>query len=113
MMTAMAMKMLPNNISLFHLCYFMIISTRSTFTKMVNYPETKLVGVVYELRKKMKNSPSFVHFLHMTLNVVISQCCFCRGQQRNVPKCKTHVQSDCFLSLNLLFCGVAVAVIVA
>ena len=25
---------------------------------------------------------------------------------RNVPKCKTHVQSDCFCSLNLLFCGV-------
>ena len=34
---------------------------------------------------------------------------FCRGQPRNVPKCKTHVQSDCFLSLNLLFCGVVVA----
>ena len=31
---------------------------------------------------------------------------FCRGRQRNVPKCKTHVQSDCFCSLNLLFCGV-------
>ena len=29
---------------------------------------------------------------------------------RNVPKCKTHVQSDCFCSLNLLFCGVVVAV---
>ena len=33
---------------------------------------------------------------------------FCRGQQRNVPKCKTHVQSDCFCSLNLLFCSVVV-----
>ena len=33
---------------------------------------------------------------------------FCRGRQRNVPKCKTHVQSDCFRSLNLLFCGVVV-----
>ena len=31
---------------------------------------------------------------------------FCRGRQRNVPKYKTHVQSDCFCSLNLLFCGV-------
>ena len=40
---------------------------------------------------------------------------FCRGRQRNVPKCKTHVQSDCFCSLNLLFCGVfvAAAVVVA
>ena len=40
---------------------------------------------------------------------------FCRGRQRNVPKCKTHAQSNCFWSLNLLFCGVfvAVAVVVA
>ena len=37
---------------------------------------------------------------------------FCRGRQRNVPKCKTHVQSDCFCSLNLLFCGVVVAIAV-
>ena len=37
---------------------------------------------------------------------------FCRGRQRNVPKCKTHVQSDCFCSLNLLFCGIVVAVAV-
>ena len=33
--------------------------------------------------------------------------------QKNVPKCKTHVQSDCFCSLNLLFCGVVVNVAVA
>ena len=31
---------------------------------------------------------------------------FSRGRQRVVPKCKAHVQSDCFCSLNLLFCGV-------
>ena len=37
---------------------------------------------------------------------------FCRERERNVPKCKTHVQSDCFCSLNLLFCGVVVAVAV-
>ena len=37
---------------------------------------------------------------------------FCRGRQRNVPKCKTHLQSDCFCSLNLLFCGVVVSVAV-
>ena len=36
---------------------------------------------------------------------------FCRGWQRNVPKCKMHEQSDCFGSLNLLFCGVVVAVV--
>ena len=28
---------------------------------------------------------------------------FCRGRQRNVPKHITHVQGDCFCSLNLLF----------
>ena len=40
---------------------------------------------------------------------------FCRGRQRNVPKCKTHVKIDCFCSLNQLFYGVfvAVAVVVA
>ena len=38
---------------------------------------------------------------------------FCRGRQRNVLKCKTHVQSDCFCSLNLLFCGIVVVVAVA
>ena len=64
------------NISLLYLRYFAIISTRSTFTKMANYPGTKLVGVAYKLRKKMKNSPSCVHVLHKTLNVVISRCCF-------------------------------------
>ena len=37
---------------------------------------------------------------------------FCRGRQRNVLKWKTKVQSDCFCSLNLLFCGVVVAVAV-
>ena len=35
-----------------------------------------------------------------------------RGRQRNVPKCKTHVQSDCFCSLSFLCCGVVVAVAV-
>ena len=36
-----------------------------------------------------------------------------RGRQRNVPKFKTHVQSDSFCSLSLLCCGVVVAVAVA
>ena len=35
---------------------------------------------------------------------------FCRGRQRNVPKFKTHLQSDCFCALNLLFCGTVVAI---
>ena len=37
---------------------------------------------------------------------------FCRGRQSNVQKCKTHVQSDCFCSLNVLFCGVVVVIAV-
>ena len=41
------------NISLFHLWYFAIVSTRSTFAKIANYPGTKLVGVAYKLRKKI------------------------------------------------------------
>ena len=54
----------------------MIILTRSPFTKVANYPGTKLVGVAYKLRKKMKNSPPSVHVLYKTLNVAISRCCF-------------------------------------
>ena len=75
-MTATAAKTSPENISLCHLGYLVIISTHSTFTKIANNPGTKLVGVAYKLRKKMKNSPSCVHVLHKTLNVVISCCCY-------------------------------------
>ena len=78
MTMATATKTSPENISLFHLCHFAIISTHSTFTKIVNYPGTKLVGAVYKLRKKMKNSPLCIHVLHKTLNVVISRCCFAK-----------------------------------
>ena len=76
MTTATATKTSPENISLFHLCYFTIISTRSIFTKMANYSGIKLLGVAYKLKKKMKNSLSCVHVLHKTLNVVISRCYF-------------------------------------
>ena len=90
-----ATKTSPENISLFHLCYFAIISTRSPFAKMANYPGTKLVGVAYKLRKKMKNSPSCFHVLHKTLNVVISRCCFAadgKEMYRNVKcTCKAIV----------------------
>ena len=43
---------------------------------MVNYLGTKLVGVAYKVRKKMKSLPPCVHVLHKTLNVGISSCCF-------------------------------------
>ena len=51
-------------------------------------------------------SPKNLKFGHFTL-------LFGSGRQRNVQKHITHVQSDCFCSLNLLFCGVVVALVVA
>ena len=53
----------------------------------------------------LSRSPQKLKCGHFTL-------LFCRGRQRNVPKCKTQVQSDCFCSLNQLFRGVVVAVAV-
>ena len=73
----------------------MISSTRSTFRKMVNYPGTELVGVAYKFRKKIKDSPSCIHVLHKTLNVVISRCCFAedgKEMYQNVKRtCKAIV----------------------
>ena len=54
---------------LFHLCYFVITSTRSTSTEAARSGEN-------EKKKRMKKSPSCVHVLHATLNLVISRCCF-------------------------------------
>ena len=54
------------------------------------------------MRSRSRENLKFGHFMLL----------FCRGRQRNVPKCKTHVQSDCLCSLSLLFCGVLVAVAV-
>ena len=76
------------------------------------YPGTKLVGEAFELRKRMKNSPSCAHVLHKTLNLVISPCCFAEDGKGIVPKLKSYMQRDCFYSLNVLFCGVVVAVAV-
>ena len=96
MTTATARKTSPENISLFHLYYFAIISTRLTFTKMANYPGTKLVGVAYKLRKKMKNSPQCVHVLHKTLNVVILRCCFAEGSKEMYQNVKRTCRSIIF-----------------
>ena len=95
MATVMATKTSPEILSLYHLSSFVIISTCSPFTKMANYPGIKLVGVVYKLRKEMKNSTSCVHVLHKTLNVVISHCCFAEeGKEvyQNIkPMCRAIV----------------------
>ena len=53
--------------TLFHLCCLAIILTHSTCTQTTNYPGTKLVGVPFKLRKRMKNSQCENRFcLHKT-----------------------------------------------
>ena len=89
----------------------MIILSRSTSSETANCPGTKLVGVPFKLKSEKftvvcSRSSQNLEFVHFTL-------LFCREWQRNVPKFKTHVQSDCFCSLNLLVYGVVVVVVVA
>ena len=67
---------LENINSSIYLCYFGVISTHITCTKMTNYPGTESLGVAFKLRKTMKNSPSYADVLRKTLNVVILRCCF-------------------------------------
>ena len=100
--------MSPENISLFHLCHFTILSTREAFTKMANYPATILVEVAYKLRKKMKHSPSSVDVLHKTLNLVISRFCLAedgKEMYQNVNHtCRAIVfahKTYCFAALSL------------
>ena len=53
----------------------------------MNYPGTKLVGVAYKLRKKMKSSPSCVHVLHKTLRTVptiVTAHTFCASRDTRV-----------------------------
>ena len=54
----------------------MIILSRLTSSETANYTGTKLVGVSFKLKKRMKNSPSCVHVVHKTLNLFISRCRF-------------------------------------
>ena len=75
---------------------------------MANYSGTKLVGVEYKSRRKMKNSPLCVHVLHKTLNVVISRCCFAedgKEMYQNVKRaCRAIVfahETYCFAALSL------------
>ena len=56
---------------------------------MANYPGTKLVGVAYNLRKKLKNSPSCVHVLHNTFKpIVLRRCRCCRR-----PRCLSSLMN--------------------
>ena len=65
---------------------------------MANYSGTKLVGVAYKLRKKMKNSRSCVQVLHKTLNVVISRYCFSEDGKEMYQNVK---RTFCFAALSL------------
>ena len=96
MTMATAMKTSPENITLFHLCYFAIISTHSTSTEMANYPGTKLVGVAFKLRKKMKNSLSCAHILQKGLNLVISPCCFAEDSKEMYQNVKRMCRAIVF-----------------
>ena len=75
---------------------------------MTNYSGTKLVGVAYKSRKKMKNSPSSVDVLHKTFIVVISRYCFAedgKEMYQNVKRtCRAIVFAHytyCFVALSL------------
>ena len=66
--------------------YFASISTHPTRKKTANYPGIKLAGPSFELRKRMKKSPSCAHVLHNTLNLVISRLVVSH-LQRTAEKC--------------------------
>ena len=94
MTTAMETKTSLENIAS---CYFVIFSTHSTCAKTANYPGTKLVGVVFELRKKFENSALCVHVLHKTLNLVISRCCFAEDGKEMYQNLKCMCRAIVFL----------------
>ena len=86
------------NIISFHLCYFAIISTRSTSTKTIDkLPRNQIGRSSVQVTKENKKftvvcsrSPQNLEFDHFTLLL-------CRGWQRKLLKLQTHVQSDWFL----------------
>ena len=80
---------------LFHLCYFVITSTRSTSTEAARSGENEKKKRMKKITVVCSRSPRNLEFGHCTL-------LFCRVRQKNGPKFKTHVQSGCFYSLNLL-----------
>ena len=70
---------------------------------MANYPGNKLVGAAYKLRKEMKNSPSCVHVLHKTFNVVISRCCFAEDSKEMYRSVKRTCRAIVFAHLTYCF----------
>ena len=101
------MKTSLENVTLFHLCYFSIILSPSTSTQTANYTGTKLVGVAFKLRKRMKNSPSCVHVLNGTLDFVISRCCFAEDGREMYQNLKSTCRAIVFAQE--AFCSVAMS----
>ena len=93
-------------------CYFANISTRyhGYFYRNGELPRNQIGRRGVQFKKENENftvvcsrSLQNFEFGHFT------QLLIYQGRKRNVPKFKTHAQSNCFSSLNLLFCGVVVA----
>ena len=72
------------------------------------------IDTAFKLRTRMKHPPSCTHVLHKKLNLVM-HVAVSQRMAENVRNCITRVQSDCFCSVHLLFCGVffTVSVVVA
>ena len=78
-----------------------IIPTCSNCTIWPNNPGTKFQGTAFRFRKKKNfgsssRSQHTLEFSHFTL-------LFCTGRLRKVPKFKTHIKSNCFFLINLLW----------
>ena len=123
----------PENITSFHLS-FAIISTHLTCRKRAKYPGTKLVGVVFVLRKSQNEKFTRVCSRSKTLKFRYFTLLFCEERKnleepfknleislfhvvvlrRTEKKCTKIYNSGVrrFSSLSLLLCGVAVAVVV-
>ena len=73
--------------------YFTIFLLVQLLQKLRTIQEPK----AFKLRKKMKNSPSCVHVLHKTLNLVISCCCFAEnGKEMQYPNVKRMCRATVF-----------------
>ena len=80
--TKTSFETIPNFIS------FVLLRDYLNSTQTTNYPGIKPVGVAFKLGKRMTNSPSCVHVLHKTLNVVISRCSFAEDDTEMYPNLK-------------------------
>ena len=90
-----AAKTSLENITSRYFYYIAIIPIRSTCTMWTKYPGAKLIGTAFKQGGRKISSPSCGHFLHKTLNLVISRCCFAddgKEMYKNIQRtCRTIV----------------------